>query len=447
MSQALASKIAEHHGNGHRTAAPETTTDVFERYESNIRTYCRSFPAVFARGEGSYLFDNAGGKWLDLLSGAGSLNYGHNHPVLKKALLDYIDSNGVVNSLDLHTTAKEEFLNALNEVILQPRGLEYRTQFCGPTGTNVVEAALKLARKITQRKNIVAFSNSYHGMSAGSMAISSSLGRYASEPYFDSERVTFLPFEGFTECSDELKFVRKLLTQKGSGIQAPAAFVLEVVQCEGGINTPSPEWLKQIADLAKEVGALLIFDEIQTGCGRTGKFFCFEHYGVVPDMICLSKSISGLGSPMSVLLINPALDLWERGEHTGTFRGFTYSYVTGAKALRHFWADELFRAQLESSTQKLAESLESLKAEFSSQMLAVRQLGLLAGVELPNRDFAARLQQNCFKRGLIVEFVGSEHNVMKLLPALTINAAELDEATSILRSALRATASSAANAA
>ena len=307
MTPGLATTVEKYQENG-SGKAHATGTEVFERYESNIRTYCRSFPALFARGEGRYLFDNQGRKWLDLLSGAGSMNYGHNHPVLKQALIEYIEANGIVNSLDLSTTAKSEFLRALNEVILEPRGLEYRCQFCGPTGTNVVEAALKLAKKITQRKGVVAFSNSYHGMSAGSMAISSSQGRYSSEPYFNSERVTFMPFEGFSGCEEEIKLIRSMLTLKGSGIQAPAAFILEIVQCEGGINIPSVEWVRQIAALAKEMGALLIADEIQTGCGRTGKFFSFEHFGIVPDLVCLSKSIGGMGSPMSILLINPAHD-------------------------------------------------------------------------------------------------------------------------------------------
>ena len=438
MTQGLAARVAEYQENG-LEKVHAAGTEIFERYESNIRTYCRSFPAVFARGEGRYLFDSQGRKWLDLLSGAGSLNYGHNHPVLKQALIEYIEANGVVNSLDLHTTAKSEFLRALNDVILGPRGLEYRCQFCGPTGTNVVEAALKLAKKITQRKGVVAFSNSYHGMTAGSMAISSSQGRYSSEPYFNSERVTFMPFEGFTGCEEELKLVRKLLTLKGSGVQPPAAFILELVQCEGGINVPSAEWVREIAALAKDMGALLIADEIQTGCGRTGRFFSFEHFGIVPDLVCLSKSISGLGSPMSILLINPALDAWERGEHTGTFRGFTYSYVTGAKALRHFWTNLDFQDDLESLSRHWARSLESLKQEFTDHILAIRQLGMLAGVQLSSRAFAGSLQQNCFLRGLIVEFVGSEHDVMKLLPALTITHDEIDIATDILRNALEDT--------
>ncbi len=438
MTPGLATKVEQYQENG-SGKSHAAGTEVFERYESNIRTYCRSFPALFARGEGRYLFDNQGRKWLDLLSGAGSMNYGHNHPVLKQALIEYIEANGVVNSLDLHTTAKSEFLRALNEVILEPRGLKYRCQFCGPTGTNVVEAALKLAKKITQRKGVVAFTNSYHGMSAGSMAISSSQGRYSSEPYFNSERVTFMPFEGFTGCEEEVKLIRSMLTLKGSGIQAPAAFILEIVQCEGGINVPSVEWVRQIAALAKDMGALLIADEIQTGCGRTGTFFSFEHYGIVPDMVCLSKSISGMGSPMSILLMNPNLDAWERGEHTGTFRGFTYSYVTGAKALRHFWTNQNFLSDLDSLSRHWTNSLESLKEEFPAHVLAIRQLGMLAGVELSSREFAASLQHHCFQRGLIVEFVGRDHNVMKLLPALTITHEEIESATGILRDALEGT--------
>jgi diaminobutyrate-2-oxoglutarate transaminase len=438
MTQGLATRVEQYQENG-SGKVHAAGTEVFERYESNIRSYCRSFPALFARGEGRYLFDNQGRKWLDLLSGAGSMNYGHNHPVLKQALIEYIEANGIVNSLDLSTTAKSEFLRALNEVILEPRGLKYRCQFCGPTGTNVVEAALKLAKKITQRKGVVAFSNSYHGMTAGSMAISSSQGRYSSEPYFNSERVTFMPFEGFSGCEEEIKLIRSMLTLKGSGIQAPAAFILEIVQCEGGINIPSVEWVRQIAALAKEMGALLIADEIQTGCGRTGTFFSFEHFGIVPDLVCLSKSISGMGSPMSILLINPALDAWERGEHTGTFRGFAYSYVTGAKALRHFWTNQDFLSDLESLSRHWTRSLESLKEEFPGHVLAIRQLGMLAGVALSSRNFAAGLQQNCFRRGLIVEFVGPEHDVMKLLPALTITHEEIDFATGIIRNALEDT--------
>jgi diaminobutyrate-2-oxoglutarate transaminase len=413
-----------------------SSTGVFQQYESNVRTYCRSFPVVFARGEGSYLIDRDGTRYLDFLSGAGSMNYGHNHPVLREALLDYIHKDGLVNSLDLHTTAKEEFLLALNEIVLQPRQLEYRCQFCGPTGTNAVEAALKLARKVTNRRGIVAFSNSYHGMSAGSMRISSSQTKYGQEAYFESGHVDFLPFEGFTGCQDEIQFIRALLTRKNSGIQPPAAIILELVQCEGGVNVPSVEWVRQIAELAKELKAILIVDEIQTGCGRTGKFFCFEHYGIVPQIITVSKSISAYGFPMSILLIDPTLDQWERGEHTGTFRGFTYSYVTGTKALRHFWTNSDFISSMSLISSQLKESLESLKQEFAGHVLEIRQLGMLSGIKLLNSALVASTQRHCFKRGLIIEYVGPNSDTLKLLPPLTISAGELRSGVSILREAL-----------
>ncbi len=428
MSHAIATKVLE---PSHRTG------EVFEQYESNVRTYCRTFPKVFARGEGSYLFDRDGERWLDFLSGAGSLNYGHNHPVLKQALLEYIQGDGIVNSLDLHTTAKEEFLLALNEVVLHPRGLEYRAQFCGPTGTDAVEAALKLARKVTKRRNIVAFTNSYHGMSAGSMTISSSLTRLSREPYFDPGLVTFVPFDGFTGCDNEIGFVRRLLTGEGSGTPPPAAFILELVQCEGGVNVPSVEWVRQIVDLAAELKAVLIIDEIQTGCGRTGKFFCFEHYGIIPQMVCVSKSISAYGSPMSILLIDPALDQWERAEHTGTFRGFTFSHLTGAKALRHFWSGSDFISSLAANGDQLGVGLSSLKNEFSGHIRDTRQLGMLSGIKLLNASLTKDVQRNCFELGLIIESVGPQRDTLKLLPPLTISSEDLAAGLSILRDALR----------
>jgi diaminobutyrate-2-oxoglutarate transaminase len=427
MAQAIAIKDLQQ--------MPDATI-TFAHYESKVRTYSRTFPRVFARGEGSYLYDSNGGQWLDFLTAAGSLNYGHNHPVLKQALIDYIRGNGVANSLDLATEAKEEFLLALNEVVLHPRRLEYQCQFCGPTGTDAVEAALKLARKVTGRRGVVAFSNAYHGMSAGSMTISSLLGKYAQEPYSNPGNVTFLPFEGFTDCENEIKFIRQMLTTKGSGTQPPAAFILELIQCEGGVNIPSRKWALQIAELAAELKSVLIIDEIQTGCGRTGKFFSFEHYGIKPQMVCVSKSISAFGSPMSILLIDPALDQWGPGEHTGTFRGFTYSFVTGAKALRHFWGNSDFVCSLSAASAQLQTALQSLKDDFSLQILDVRQIGMLAGIKLRDSEFAVDVQRNCFDRGLIVESVGPDDDTLKLLPPLTISSQELASGIAILRESL-----------
>lgn len=409
---------------------------MFELYESEVRSYCRSFPGVFARGEGSYLYDRDGRGWLDFLCGAGALNYGHNHPVLKGALLRYIERNGLVSSLDLHTGAKEEFLTALNDVILRPRGLRYRCQFCGPTGTNAVEAALRLARKATRRAGVIAFTNSYHGMSAGAMAVTSSYRR-RDDRHVSADRVTFVPFEGFTGEKVELGFVRRMLTGKGSGIGLPAAIIVELVQGEGGVNVASTPWVREIAALAKELGAVLIVDDIQAGCGRSGRFFSFEHHGIVPDLVCLSKSISGYGLPMSVVLIDPALDVWEPGEHTGTFRGFTYGFVTGAQAFRHFWSTPSFARTLAVRAGELGEHVRGLLVESRGRITAVRQLGLIVGIEMIDAGVASAVQRACFARGLIVETCGPGANTIKLLPPLTVGAEELGAAVEILSAAIR----------
>lgn len=400
-------------------------------HESNVRSYSRVFPATFARGQGAVLADEAGNEWLDFLSGAGALNYGHNHPVLKAALMRYIECNGVVSSLDLQTAAKHDFLAALGEVLLGPRRLDYRCQFCGPTGTNTVEAALKLARKATGRRGVVSFSNSYHGMSAGAMSASASFRR-RKEQYLSPDWVTFLPFDGFTGLDDELGFTRAMLTAPGSGISAPAAFIVELVQGEGGVNIASTRWVQEIRRLASELGAVFIVDEIQSGCGRTGRFFAFEHHDIVPDLVCVSKSISGLGLPMGLLLIAPQLDVWMPGEHNGTFRGFNYAFVTAAEALRHFWADPHFAAALANRSEQLYALLASLAAEFPDRIVRVNQLGMIAGVRMAGGAMASQVQQHCFGHGLIVETSGPDAATLKLLPPITIGAAELERGLTLL---------------
>lgn len=406
-----------------RKAQPEAE-NVFERRESNVRVYCRHFPLVADRGEGARVTDRDGRTWIDFLSGAGSLNYGHNHPVLKAALMGYIERNGIVNSLDLHTTAKAAFLAAFEEHVLEPRGLSYRCQFCGPTGTNAVEAALKLARKATSRRGVVSFTNSFHGMSAGAMAVSSS-ARFAGERHLAGGIVTFMPFDRFTGQEGELAMMRKMLTTRGSGITEPAAIVLELVQCEGGVNIASREWALEVQSLAREIGAVLIVDEIQTGCGRTGTFFCFEQYGIVPDLVCLSKSLSAHGAPMSLLLIKPSLDLWEPGEHNGTFRGFNYAFVTAEAALRHLWGGEEFPRELAERRRELHRRLDALERAHAGHVLEVRKIGMLAGIKLHRPASAGVLQKKCFQRGLIVETCGPRGDTVKLMPPLTVPADDL----------------------
>lgn len=403
--------------------------------ESEVRTYCRVFPAVFAKGDGAFLYDSEGRRWYDFLSGAGSLNYGHNPPALKAALIDYIAENGVVSSLDLRTEAKNRFLASLDEVILRPRGLDYKVQFCGPTGANAVEAALKLACKATGRSGMVAFSNSYHGMSAGAMSVTASFRR-RKEQYLNPAWVQFFPFDGFTGLRDELAMLRAMLTTKGSGISPPAAIVVEPVQGEGGVNVASAAWLRELRDLATELGSVLVFDEIQAGCGRSGRFFAFEQSGVKPDMVCLSKSISGMGLPMSLVLMDPALDVWSPGEHNGTFRGFNYAFVTGSAALRHFWSDERFVRRLDARCAQLRESLDGVRADFPEKVLRLSVLGMFAGLQLRSEAHAAAVQQACFAAGLIVERCGPQSDTIKLLPPIVIDEGDLASGLRILAEAL-----------
>src|SRR5262245_16521398 len=245
---------------------------LFERFESDVRYYCRDFPVVFRRAERAFMYDVDDNRYIDFLCAAGSLNYGHNHPKIKRSILDYINENGIMQSLDLYTEAKYLFIDALQSTILGPRGLAYKQQFTGPTGTNAVEAALKLARKVTGRSSVVAFTNAFHGVSLGALAATASARkRHAAGVALHD--VIRLPYQGFLggggDGDDDARCVEAMLTNPGNGLDAPAAILLETVQGEGGLNTASPSWLKRIAAIAARIGALIIIDDIQTGCGRT----------------------------------------------------------------------------------------------------------------------------------------------------------------------------------
>jgi diaminobutyrate-2-oxoglutarate transaminase len=274
---------------------------IFEEIESEVRSYARSFPRVFNRAQGEYLYDEDGKQYLDFLAGAGTLNYGHNNPAFKKALLDYIEADGISHGLDLHTKAKAEFLETFNEKILKPRELEFVVQFTGPTGTNAVEAALKLARNIAGRENVISFTNGFHGVSLGSLAATgNSHHRGASGVSLSGS--SRMPFDGYLgDGIDTTAYLDKVLSDSSSGIDAPAAVLVETVQGEGGINAASFEWLRNLEAVCRKHDMLLIVDDIQAGCGRTGTFFSFEEAGIKPDIVTLSKSLSGYGLPFAVV--------------------------------------------------------------------------------------------------------------------------------------------------
>ena len=311
---------------------------MYDALESNVRSYCRSFPTTFRNAFGAILTDTENQNYLNFLAGCGSLNYGHNHPVLKDKLLSYIEANGIAMSMDMFTDSKADFVNVFSKIILSPKSLDYKLQFTGPTGANAVEAAIKLARKVTGRTNIVAFTNGFHGCTLGALALTGNKHhRFSSTSLLTN--VSRFPYDGYLENGqDTSSYLDKMLSDPSSGCDAPAAIILEAIQGEGGLNVASPIWAQEIARIAKKHGAILILDDIQAGCGRSGEFFSFEKLGITPDIVVLAKAISGFGLPMSLVLIIPELDQWTPGEHNGTFRGRNYAFVTATAAIEHFWA-------------------------------------------------------------------------------------------------------------
>jgi diaminobutyrate-2-oxoglutarate transaminase len=409
---------------------------VFEDLESDVRLYCRKFPVVFHRARGAELYAEDGRMFIDFFCGAGSLNYGHNNQFIKTRILDYLVSDGVVHGLDMYTVAKREFLSHFADTVLRPRGLDYKVQFCGPTGTDAVEAALKLARKATGRSGIIAFTGAYHGMSRGSLAVTGSR-RARRAGGVAGHDVTFVPFEdGPLGTFDSIAYIERLLSDPSSGVDLPAAVIVEPMQMEGGVYPASGDWLRRLRAVTESYGILLIFDEIQAGCGRTGTFFCFEQAGVVPDVVTVSKSIGGYGLPLSLTLFRRELDVWEPGEHTGTFRGNQLAFVA-ATAACDLWRQDKFRTDLAVASRCLARFRDEVAA--TEPGIAVRGRGMALGVDLgraggPER--AERLQRYAFDHGVIVELCGRHDEVVKILPPLNIDVVRLNRGLAVLRDGL-----------
>ncbi|MFF9673506.1 diaminobutyrate--2-oxoglutarate transaminase [Streptomyces eurythermus] len=416
-----------------RKPAPEFK--VFEELESEVRLYCRTFPAVFERAKGAELSTEDGRTFIDFFCGAGTLNYGHNSDFIKSRVADYLAADGLAHGLDMYTVAKRDFLTAFADTVLRPRGLDYKVQFTGPTGTDAVEAALKLARKQTGRSGLVAFTGAYHGMSRGSLAVTGSR-RARRAGGVSGQDVTFVPYEdGPQGRFDSIGYLERLLTDPSSGVEPPAAVIVEPMQMEGGVYPASAGWLRALRELTERHGILLILDEIQAGCGRSGRFFCFEHAGITPDVVTLSKSLSGYGLPLSVVLFRRELDVWEPGEHTGTFRGNQLAFVA-ATAACELWRQDAFHVRLAASVDRL----DRFRAELDAlgRGLVTRGCGMALGIDLgvePPR--AERLQRYAFDHGLIVELCGRRDEVVKLLPPLTIDPAVLDRGLDVLRRGLR----------
>jgi diaminobutyrate-2-oxoglutarate transaminase len=414
--------------------------DVFETLESEVRSYCRGWPAVFRTATGSHIYDEQGRAFLDFFAGAGTLNYGHNNPQLKEKLLMYLAENNIVHSLDMYSVAKRSFLESFQSQILEPRGLNYKVQFPGPAGTTAVEAALKLARKVTGRETVVSFTNAFHGMSLGALAVTgNSMKRSGAGISLNNSMP--MPFDNYLDgqTPDFLLFER-LLGDSGSGLDAVAAVIVETVQGEGGLNAASAEWLRGLADVCKRHDMLLIVDDIQMGCGRTGPFFSFEEAGIVPDIVTLSKSLSGYGLPMALTLLRPELDVWDPGEHNGTFRGFNPAFVTATAAL-DFWDGEGMEKQTLAKGDQVQGELERIAASHPDAITGVRGRGLAQGMAFADPEAASAVCAAAFERRLLMETSGPESEVVKLLPPLTTTVDELGEGLDIISQSVAAVCS------
>ena len=416
--------------------------DLFEKYESNVRGYIRSFPTIFVKSKNATMWDHQGKAYIDFFGGAGSLNYGHNDPAVKRAIIDFIERDGVTNALDKATDAKYLFIKKLQETILQPRDLDYKVQFVGPTGTNAVETALKLARKVKERSKIVSFTNAYHGHTLGALAVTGN-EFYHDDFYGVPLNVTKMPYDNYFDPTgegqmDSIDMMRQYYEDASSGYELPAGIVVETIQGEGGINVASVEWLKKLDKMCKDLDILLIVDDIQVGNGRTGNFFSFERAGIKPDIVTISKSI-GTGLPMAIVLMRPEIDEWSPGEHTGTFRGNSLAFVAGATALERWDTDE-FSKEIVAKGEKVEKRFKAIAERHGDLISDVRGLGMIWGLESEKEDFCNKISEEAFKRGLLAETAGADDQVMKFLAPLTISEAELNQGLDILDEAVDAAA-------
>ncbi|HHF0520744.1 TPA: pyridoxal phosphate-dependent class III aminotransferase [Vibrio alginolyticus] len=427
-------------------------------HESEVRSYPRRLPIAIKQAFGCLVEDTRGQIFLDCLAGAGTLALGYNHPEINQALKEQLDSGLPYQTLDIATSAKTTFIQSVKSFLPQELSENSVIQFCGPSGADAVEAAIKLAKQTTGRNTMFAFRGAYHGMTNGTMGMMGNLGTKARRTGLMSD-VHFMPFPYNLRCpfglgGDEgakasIRYIDRLLNDDESGIMKPAAIIVEPVQGEGGVVPAPAFWLRELRRICDEHGILLIFDEIQCGIGKTGYNFAFEESGIVPDILCLSKAIGG-GLPMSLLVINKQHDTWKPGEHTGTFRGNQLAMVSGAKALEIIQRDNLVE-HANIAGQYLRYGLESIQKRVNC-ITEVRGKGLMLGVEIKNPDgelnkfgepqadseLTLSIQRAALERGLIVEKGGREGAVIRFLPPLIISFEQIDFALRVFEDAILA---------
>ncbi len=410
-------------------------TSTFEQYESAVRSYCRHFPTVFTDAKGAVMKDENGTEYIDFFCGAGAVNYGHNNEYIKQKVIDYLATDGIIHALDMYTAPKRAFIDAIEKKIIEPRGLKYRIQFPGPTGTNGVEAAIKLARKVKGRRNIFAFMGCFHGMTLGALSLTAEMfaRKGAGATLTD---VTHIPAPYMFEGLDVIEYMQTLLDDDHSGVEKPAALIMETVQAEGGIRVFEPEFLKAVREFCTKNDILMIVDDIQVGCCRTGTFFSFERAGIEPDMVIMSKSIGGIGMPLSIVLLKEELDEWKPGEHNGTFRGNQLSFIAGAASF-----DYLLDNNVEAETKRKGEIVKRFVEEEILPLdsrLEFRGIGLICGIDFGkiNSELSEAVVENCFEQKLICECAGRDGSVVKIMPPLVIEDELLMKGLSIVKESI-----------
>lgn len=398
-------------------------------------SYDRDFPNDFTTARGAQVFDKFGQSWIDFFAGAGSMNYGHNNPVIKNAAMTAMSEDLLMTALGMSTAFKKKFLDVFYKNVLEPRRLsDMVSRFVGPTGEDAVEVALKYARINTGRDLVAACTNSFHGMSLGALAATSS-PKFRMGAGQDLSNTVFIPFSGAPERIEEAflkqnysdlldgKIVNKehrseISDQKNAGYNGklPAALILETVQGEGGINIAQVEWLKRIERICKNFEIALIIDEIQTGVGRTGPFFSFERAGIKPDIVCASKSI-GAGFPLSMVLLRPDFD--KDIAHSGTFRGNSLAFVAGEAALSNYWQNDQLEQNTVEKHKIVMDYLHDIQLKYPDIFVDLRGEGLMIGLEAKDADIAETIRQQCYLNGLLMETSGGG-KVLKFMPPLTI---------------------------
>ena len=393
--------------------------ETFENYESNVRSYCRKWPVEMKYAKGSIYTDVDGNEYIDFFDGAGALNYGHNPDYIKEKLIDYLQSDGIVHSLDMYAVPKEKFISYFEEKILKPRGLDYKIAFPGPTGTNAIELGLKLARKVKRRPYIWSFTGAFHGMTLGALALTTEAAARAGAgvPLQFVEHIP-APYS-MGGNFDTIGYMENMLSDDHSGFEKPSAIIIETVQQEGGIHVFSKEFLQDLRAFCDKHDILLICDEVQIGCSRSGTFFSFERADIVPDIVCMSKSIGGYGIPFAVTLFKRDLYVFNPGEHNGTFRGCQLSMVAGLAALEMTVKQDI-PAQVKAKEKIVKEYLEKEVKPLLKDDMEIRGIGLTWGIEFNDGKLARAVLDRCFEKKLIIELAGSNDSVLKIMPSLVI---------------------------